>query len=103
MASFLLVTQRSCVSQKLFLFRAELSDVAQPSCILHEFSSSQRWSENNLHLNTEMIEMTVFLLPEKKKTKKKIFFQSNAPLLSKELLSAKEQCLIFFNLLQGVG
>lgn len=47
MASFLLVTQRSSVSQKLFLFRAELSDVAQPSCILHEFSSSQRWSENN--------------------------------------------------------
>ena len=73
MASFLLVTQRSCVSQKLFLFRAELSDVAQPSCILREFSSSQRWSENNLHLNTEMIEMTVFLLPEKKRPKK-IFF-----------------------------
>lgn len=102
MASFLLVTQRSCVSQKLFLFRAELSDVAQPSCILHEFSSSQRWSENNLHLNTEMIEMTVFLLPEKKRPKK-IFFQSSAPLLSKEVLNAQEQCLIFFNLLQGFG
>ena len=49
-----------------------------------------------------MIEMTVFLLPEKKRPKK-FFFQSNVPLLSKELLSAKEQCLIFFNLLQGFG
>lgn len=49
-----------------------------------------------------MIEMIVFLLPEKKRPKK-IFFQSSAPLLSKELLSAKEQCLIFFNLLQGFG
>ena len=49
-----------------------------------------------------MIEMIVFLLPEKKRPKK-IFFQSSAPLLSKQLLSAKEQCLIFFNLLQGFG
>ena len=94
----LLVTQRSCVSQKLFLFRAELSDVAQPSCILREFSSSQRWSENNLHLNTKMIEMTVFLLPEKKRPKK---IKCTSSL--KRGTQREGTMSYFFNLLQGFG
>ena len=95
MASFLLVTQRSCVSQKLFLFRAELSDVAQPRVYCTNSPPPSVGVKIASTWTRKWLRWLFFFFLKKKDQKK--FFSKIVHLFSQKSYSARRNNVLFFS------